>query len=145
MSRKSGCIRLLSFLSILETPNQTPDEVQALPQTSHSARFDHTDAARLDKAFRHLNAESLNRCGITVTALAVSWLSTATTLISDNPSNLKSPATVAPKHHRVSPMLETVLLESPITQILDTPNPLQSYHTAANNLPLSAQPIIGNV
>ena len=56
LSQQSGYTRLLGFLNILGTLTETPDEVQALPQSSHSAQFDHTDAARMDKVFRHLNA-----------------------------------------------------------------------------------------
>ena len=68
LSQQSGYTRLLSFLNILGALTQTPDEVQALPQNSHSARFDHTDAARMDKVFRHLNAHSREPISLTTIA-----------------------------------------------------------------------------
>ena len=58
LSHQSGYTRLLSFFKIMGVLTENPDDVEALPQNSHSARFDHTDAARMDKVFRHLNAHS---------------------------------------------------------------------------------------
>jgi|TARA_B110000037_G_scaffold19074_1_gene20058 hypothetical protein len=87
LSQQSGYTRLLSFLNILGALTQTPDEVQALPQNSHSARFDHTDAARMDKVFRHLNAHSREPISLETIAQLASMTPPALTAVKNSPAS----------------------------------------------------------